>query len=922
MGKGRELKATVVLEGKTSKSLKAAFENAGRMGKNTETSLNSVMKKFGGFAASAAKAVATGFAAAGAAVTAFGVSATKVGMDFESAMSQVSATMLLDKSTERGLKDFETLENAAREMGRETAFSASEAAEALNYLALAGYDAEKAAAALPTVLHLAGAGAMDLAQASDMVTDSMSALGIAATKDNLETFADKLAMTASKSNTSVAQLGEAILTVGGTAKGMAGGVTELNAALGVLADNGIKAAEGGTHLRNMMLSLQEARSTEAGSLMKSLGLDEKVYDEAGNLRNLGDTFNYLNEAMRGMSAKEVNSTLSTIFKVTDLGAARAMLAGTANDIDSLGKTMDAALLEQGKSLDSLGISLQSLSDEYHDAFASATISQDDFINQMTSRFDLTAEEAGILFGGLQSLASETGTRFKQLEAEIGNSAGAAERMYAIQQDNLKGDVADLHSALDDFKISFFKAIEEPLRDAAKFGQRILGDLSTALTEGGFSGLSAKLGEMFMGGLGSAVSMIRTEGPGMLSDAISAVFGMSAVDSGALVQNGLEAVGSFISGVKTGISAAAPVVESVWKTITGTFQPLIEGMIPLVGGLFDMLATRAGLVVEAAQRFSPLLNSIANTLMPAFTATGQALGGVLGNLGSVISNNIVPGLEHFAGTMMGIGQNILTAVTPVIERISTFIQTIVPVLGPALQQWHSLLGALFQNVLVPIGDFLANKIGQNIMDVVNIVGMAVNQVLGFLEPILPAVITYFTGIITFLTGVFTGDWTKAWEGIKTVFTGIWEAMKGIVKSVLNTIINGVNSVINGLNGIVTAAGDVIGIHIKIPTIPTFATGGTVTSPTLAVVGEGGAPETIIPHTNTAESRRLLATAAQGVLGTDTVIKGGDNDGRTFNITYSPVIQGSGITDQELRKSFEEFKRYMVRFTKEQMREAWA
>lgn len=114
----------------------------------------------------------------------------------------------------------------------------------MNYLALAGYDAEKAATALPTVLKLAGAGAMDLGAASDMVTDSMSALGIAATEANLTNFADQLAQTASKANTSVSQLGEAIITVGGTAKDLAGGTTELNAVLGILADNGIKASEG------------------------------------------------------------------------------------------------------------------------------------------------------------------------------------------------------------------------------------------------------------------------------------------------------------------------------------------------------------------------------------------------------------------------------------------------------------------------------------------------------------------------------------------------------------------------------------------------------------------------------------------------------------------------------------------------------
>ena len=116
--------------------------------------------------------------------------------------------------------------------------SFSGAAEALNYMALAGYDTNKSVQTLPTVLNLAAAGNMDLATASDMVTDSMSALGDKA--GTVESFVDK---TSQKSNTSVQQLGEALLTVGGTAKSLAGGVTEANTVLGIFADNGVKGAK-------------------------------------------------------------------------------------------------------------------------------------------------------------------------------------------------------------------------------------------------------------------------------------------------------------------------------------------------------------------------------------------------------------------------------------------------------------------------------------------------------------------------------------------------------------------------------------------------------------------------------------------------------------------------------------------------------
>lgn len=117
----------------------------------------------------------------------------------------------------------------------------SDATEALNFLALAGYDAEKAVDTLPNVLNLAAAGGLELGRSAEIVTNAINALGLEA--DDAEKLVDQMAVTAQKSGTDVNQLGEAILTVGGTAKSMAGGTVELNTQLGILADAGIKGAK-------------------------------------------------------------------------------------------------------------------------------------------------------------------------------------------------------------------------------------------------------------------------------------------------------------------------------------------------------------------------------------------------------------------------------------------------------------------------------------------------------------------------------------------------------------------------------------------------------------------------------------------------------------------------------------------------------
>lgn len=272
-------------------------------------------------------------------VTALGTASVTTAANFESSMSQVQATMGITKdamSTVNGqsVNTMDTLSKLAKKMGAETAFSASECAEALNYLALAGYDTQQMCDTLPTVLNLAAAGDIALADASDMVTDAMSALGMGV--DEAETMVDQMAKTASTTNTSVAQLGEGILTIGATAKSIKGGTAELNTALGILANNGIKGAEGGTHLRNIILSLQNP-TDKAAAQMEALGLS--VYDSEGNMRSMNDILGDLNKSMDGMTSAEKSNIISTIFNKTDLSSVNALLANTGETWDSLQKSI-------------------------------------------------------------------------------------------------------------------------------------------------------------------------------------------------------------------------------------------------------------------------------------------------------------------------------------------------------------------------------------------------------------------------------------------------------------------------------------------------------------------------------------------------------------------------------------------------------
>ncbi|MCI7498566.1 MAG: phage tail tape measure protein [Oscillospiraceae bacterium] len=371
------------------------------------------LKSLAGLSAKAAAGITAAFTAAASA-------AVKVGSSFTASMSQVSATMGITRMS----AEYETLSAAAEEMGAATKFSATQAGDALNYLALAGYDANKAVSALPTVLNTAAAGGLDLAYASDLITDSMSALGLG--MDELESFSDKLAKTSQKSNTNIAQLGEAILTVGGTAKTLSGGVTELNTMLGLIADNGIKGAEGGTALRNIILSLSAPTDTAAEAMKR---LNVSAFDSQGNLRDLSEVFADFNAALAPLTDQQKTQALNEIFNKVDLKAVNALLGTSAERFDELedyiencegaaaemAKTMDdnltGDLTIMSSALEGLGIAAF---DKFEDPMRSAVQAVTEDISQLTAeikngalseQFDKISDAAGRLITAVGEFAA-------------------------------------------------------------------------------------------------------------------------------------------------------------------------------------------------------------------------------------------------------------------------------------------------------------------------------------------------------------------------------------------------------------------------------------------------------------------------------------------------------------------------------------
>lgn len=411
-------------------------------------------------------------------------SAVDAGSTFEESMSQVAATMgiTVDEIRE-GSRSYEMMSAAAKECGKSTMFSASESAEAMNYLALAGYSAEKSVRTLPKVLDLAAAGGMDLAYASDLVTDNMAALAMET--EDLDMYINQMARTSQKSNTSIAQLGEATLVCAGTVEMAGQSITTMNTELGILANNGIKGAEGGTKLRNIILSLA-APTDVAADAIEELGL--KVSDSSGDMRDLNSIMTDLDAAMEGMSSTKKTMIISRIFNKTDIAAVNYLLKGTGEEFDTLSR-------------------------------------------------------------------------------EIEDSSGAAREMAETLNDNLKGKVTILKSALEGLGISAYEIFDEEMKGSVDAATGAVGRLQRSIDSGDLGLSLRRLSKSMEGflenviGIGEEALPVFIDGLGWILDhsdmIVAGVSGIAAANlEMKVVAPAVEAVTTAWSAYKTANENAA------------------------------------------------------------------------------------------------------------------------------------------------------------------------------------------------------------------------------------------------------------------------------------------------------------------------------------------------------------------------------
>lgn len=382
--------------------------------------------------------------------------AVKTAADFETSLAKVQAV------SGASAEEMAVLKERAAELGENTKFSASEVADAFNYMAMAGWDVDKMLGGIEGVLSLSAADGLDLATTSDIVTDAMTAFGMSA--DEAGHFADVLATASSSANTNVAMLGESFKYVAPVAGALGYSAEDVAIALGLMANSGIKASSAGTALRTMLVNLSKP-TEQMKTYMDKLGIS--LTDQDGNLYSLADLMGNLREGMAVTTDEQIALNYVSNQSEELMGA---LADGWENMTDqeqkyntelSVGteilEGMSEAELKQAAA-ERLGISLgkerRLTAEEYNEL--AQVLGQDTLTGLAQSE---QAAAAAAIFGknamaGGLAIVNASTEDYGNLSDAIYNSEGAAQKMADIMSGTLTGNITQLQSKVEGLGIAF------------------------------------------------------------------------------------------------------------------------------------------------------------------------------------------------------------------------------------------------------------------------------------------------------------------------------------------------------------------------------------------------------------------------------------------------------------------------------------
>lgn len=684
----------------------------------------------------------------------------EIGSAFESSMSKVSA---LSGATG---DDLAALEAKARELGSTTTFSASQAADALGYMALAGWDTQAMLAGVGPVLSLAQAGELDLAAASDLVTDYLSAFNM--TAEDTGRMVDVLAYAQANANTTVDGLGQAFKNCAANCNAAGMDVETTSAAIAMMANQGLKGSEAGTALNAVMRDMTQRM--EDGSI-KIGDATVAVMDAQGNYRDFADILADVETATDGMGDAEKAAALQSTF--------------TADSIKGLNLMLNAGSGE----LSSFRDDLYGCAGAAEDAAAAMTDNLQGDLAGMGSAFE---ELALKIYDGVQEPLRDavqfvTGTVVPALTFLVEHMDYVAVAL---------GGVAAAVAAMNFGKVaSALSAVPKLLAGFTGGPILLVVGALTALAAG------AKWAYDNVQPFREAVDTLATT----LQDALGPVVAQAADALGAVLPAAMEGA----SGVLEGI--VVPAIESFAGFLT-------DAVVPAVAEFGTFLQTEA---VPALQEFAgwavdnvvPALQAMAGyvtaNVVPAVQQMAQWVADnvvpVLFQLADFVTGSVVPALQQLADFIMSsvvpavmegyrwFAENIL----PVLQAVAAFvIENVVPALAAVAE---FVLGSLVPTLSVifeAIVGTLSNieVAWEAVWGVVSSVFMAVWEAISAAAEMWMGVIQ---GVIDAVSAAISGDWEGVWRGIGEVFSSIVNGILRMGANIFNALATTVSSIVTGL-----------------------------------------------------------------------------------------------------------------------------
>ena len=676
-----------------------------------------------------------------------GVAAVKTAADFDSAMSQVAAV-----SGATG-KDFDALRNKAREMGAKTKFSATEAAEAMNYMAMAGWKTEDMLDGIEGVMNLAAASGEDLAATSDIVTDALTAFGLSA-KDSGH-FADILAAASSNANTNVSMMGETFKYCAPIAGALGFSAEDTAEAIGLMANAGIKSSQAGTALRTIMNNL-------AGDVKisgKAIGdVTIATTNADGSMRDLSDILADCRSAFGNLTESEKAQAAESLVGKNAMSGFLALMNAGQGDIDKLSSAIDNC----DGSAEKMAMTMQ-----------------DNLAGQLT-----------ILKSQLQELAISFGDiLMPAIRSIVSKLQGFVDKLNGMDEGTKRTivTIALLVASIGPLLVIIGTAI-------SKIGVAMQGFVKLA---NGISKLKIAIqgGTGVLGKLGAAL--------GGISAPVLAVVAVIAVLVAAFVHlwktnegfrdaiigtwNRIkDTISGFCQGIVDRLNALGfqftdivDVLKTAWDGFCQILAPIFEGVF---NNIANILSTVTGVITGILDVF---IGIFTGNWSQAWTGVKEIFSSIWNGISSFFTNilNVIKGvadvvLGWFGTSWNEVWTNIKTFFEGIWNSIATFFttiwETLKNVVTVGIMAIGSILSAAFDIITLPF-----RFIWENCKEIIISVWDAIKSKV---TTVIHAVASVISTVMNAIKTVFS----TVWNAIKTVVTTVVNAIKSVVTTVFNAI----------------------------------------------------------------------------------------------------------------------------------------